>query len=96
MTLEFANGAFLKEGYEVESQFKNVLEQDFQTTVESVRFSDPPAAAGEINSWVADHTHDRIQNFLSPGEETSQYSVKYTSVNEYTKFNCKVILFQTC
>jgi serine protease inhibitor len=95
VTLEFANGAFLKEGYEVKPQFKDVLEQAFQSTVESVRFSDPPAAAGVINSWVADHTHDKIQNILSPGKETSQYSVKYVSVNDCTSFNYMEILYQT-
>jgi serine protease inhibitor len=81
VTIEFANGAFLKEGYEVKPQFKNVLEQDFQSTVDTARFSNPTAAAGQINSWVADHTHNKIQNVLLPGKGTSLSSVKRTSRN---------------
>jgi serine protease inhibitor len=81
-TLEFANGAFLNEGYQVKSGFRKVLEEDFLSSVEIVQFANSRAAAGEINSWVSDHTHGKIQNLVSPGKGTSQYSVKCTSVNE--------------
>jgi hypothetical protein len=91
--LQFANGAFLEEAYEVKPHFKNVLEKDFQSTVESVRFSNPTAAAGQINSWVADHTHDKIQNVLLPGKEISRYSVKHTSVNGCNLLSYKDISF---
>jgi serpin B len=72
-TLEFANGAFLNEGYQVKSRFRNILEEDFLSSVETVQFSNSQAAAAEINSWVSDHTHNKIQNLVSPGKETSQY-----------------------
>jgi serine protease inhibitor len=84
VTLEFANAAFLKEGFQVKPEFTRVLEQDFQSSIQSAPFSNPPEAAAEINSWVANHTHDKIQNLVSPGKETSQCSVKCTFVSDYT------------
>jgi serine protease inhibitor len=45
--------------------------EEFQATVENVQFEDPTAAANEINSWVADHTHDKIKDLVSPGKEIS-------------------------
>lgn len=81
VTLEFANAAFLKEGYPVETQFGNILEQDFQATIQPTDFNNGPSAANEINSWVANKTHDKIQNLVSPGKEISQILVKCTSLN---------------
>ncbi|GFG31822.1 hypothetical protein Cfor_12498, partial [Coptotermes formosanus] len=66
VTLEFANAAFLKEGYQVKPQFENILEQDFQSTIQPTDFNNPPVAADKINSWVANETHDKIQNLVSP------------------------------
>jgi serine protease inhibitor len=45
--------------------------EEFLATVQNVQFGDPPAAAEEINSWVASHTHDQIHDLVSPGKETS-------------------------
>lgn len=81
LTLEFANAAFLKDGYPVKTQFENILEQDFQATIHPTDFNDGPSAANEINSWVANKTHDKIQNLVSPGKEISQFLVKCTSLN---------------
>lgn len=79
VTLEFANAAFLKEGYPVKTQFENILEQDFQATIHPTDFNNGPSAANEINLWVANKTHDKIQNLVSPGKEISQFLVKCTS-----------------
>lgn len=81
VTLEFANAAFLKEGYPVKTQFENILKQDFQATIRPTDFKNGPSAASEINSWVANKTHDKIQNLVSPGKEISQFLVKCTSLN---------------
>jgi len=81
VTLEFANAAFLKEGYPVKAQFENILEQDFQATIHPTDFNNGPLAAKEINSWVANKTHDKIQNLASPGKEISQFLVKCTSLS---------------
>jgi serine protease inhibitor len=81
VTLEFANAAFLQEGYTVETQFENILEQDFQATIHPTAFNNGPSAANEINSWVANKTHDKIQNLVSPGKEISQFLVKCMSLN---------------
>jgi serine protease inhibitor len=86
VTLEFANAAFLKEGFEINAQFENILEQDFQSTIKPTDFNNPPAAADEINSWVANKTHDKIQNLVSPGKETSHFLVKCTSL-----YHCTVL-----
>ena len=81
VTLEFANAAFLKEGYPVKTQFKSILEQDFQANIQPTDFNNPPVAADEINSWVTNKTHDKIQNLVSAGKETSQFLGNCTSLN---------------
>jgi serine protease inhibitor len=81
VTLEFTNAAFLKEGYPIKTQFENIIEQDFQATIHPTDFNNGPLAANEINSWVANETHDKIQNLLSPGKDISQFLVKCTSLN---------------
>ena len=70
-TLEFTNGAFLGEGLQIKPAFRNVVTEEFLATVENVQFGDGPAAAEEINSWVAGHTHDKIHDLVSPGKEIS-------------------------
>lgn len=70
-TLEFANGAFLDEGFQIKPEFRNIVTEEYLAAVENVVFADPPAAAEEINSWVANHTHDKIQDLVSPGKEIS-------------------------
>jgi serine protease inhibitor len=47
-----------------------------------VKFSESAAAAGEINSWVANHTHDKIRDLVTPGKETSKQPVKCMFMNE--------------
>jgi serine protease inhibitor len=81
VNLEFANAAFLKEGYPVKTQFENILEQEFQATIQPTDFNNNPVAADQINSWVANKTHHKIQNLVSPGKEISQFLVKCTSLN---------------
>jgi serine protease inhibitor len=43
--------------------------EEFLAAVENVQFGDPPTAAEVINSWVAEHTHGKIENLVSPGKE---------------------------
>jgi len=69
--LEFTNGAFIGEGFQIKPAFREVVTEEFLATVQNVQFGDPPAAAEEINSWVAGHTHDKIQDLVSPGKEIS-------------------------
>jgi serine protease inhibitor len=68
-TLEFTNGAFLGEGFQIKPAFQDVVTKEFLATVQNVQFGDPPAAAKVINSWVAGHTHDKIHDLVSPGKE---------------------------
>jgi len=70
-TLEFTNGAFLDEGFQIKPAFRNVVTEEFLATVQNVQFGDSSAAADAINSWVANHTHDKIQDLVSPGKEMS-------------------------
>lgn len=70
-TLEFTNGVFLGEGFQIKPAFRDVVTEEFLAAIENVQFGDTPAAAEEINSWVAGHTHDKIHNLVSPGTEIS-------------------------
>ncbi|GFG31824.1 hypothetical protein Cfor_12499, partial [Coptotermes formosanus] len=65
-TLEFSNGAFLEEGFQIIPAFRDVVTEEFLATIANVQFGDPSAAADEINSWVANNTHDKIQDLVSP------------------------------
>lgn len=85
-TLEFANAAFVEEGYPIKPEFSRVMVQDFQSSVLTAQFSEPVEAAAEINSWVANHTHDKIQELISPSKETSHCSVKCAFVSDYTLY----------
>ncbi|XP_069695710.1 leukocyte elastase inhibitor-like isoform X2 [Periplaneta americana] len=65
-TLEFANGAFVNVGYEIEPNYNETLVKNFRSEMKTVNFANNVESADLINSWVSDHTHNRIKELISP------------------------------
>jgi Serine protease inhibitor len=72
-TLEFTNGAFLGEEFQIKQAFRETATDEFLATVDNVVFRESVSAAEEINSWVANHTHDKIQELVSPGKKKKNH-----------------------
>lgn len=80
-TLEFADGAFLEEGYRVKESFESILVNDFLSDIETVQFANAVEAADQINTWVSNHTHGRIQDLITPGN--SAFFITSSTTYEY-------------
>jgi len=61
--MEIANSIWYKIGFEVEDDFINVNQQYFDSEVTEANFADP-AVCDQINAWIEDKTHDKIQDML--------------------------------
>jgi serpin B len=70
-TLTIANQLFGQTGYPFEPAFLEVCEQDYDAPLENWDFiSDPEGGRQNVNSWVEDHTNDRIVDLLPQGSVT--------------------------
>jgi serine protease inhibitor len=66
--LNIANRLFGQSGYTFKQPFLGITADDYQAPVEPTDFSgDPEGSRQHINQWVADQTHDKIQDLLPPG-----------------------------
>src|SRR5579862_992086 len=103
--LSMANALWLQQGFPVEASFKHVLHTAYSAQAENVDFHNP-SAVETINSWVAQHTNDRIQKLLEQidpstvtiltnavafkGKWTSPFDVKDTQPHDFTSAGGKV------
>jgi len=65
-TLETANTIFAMKDFSVVPQFQEVLQRNFQSSIQVVNFGDSQGAAMMINNWVQEMTKDKIQDFIRP------------------------------
>lgn len=65
-TLSSANKVYVKNGFAINDQFKNVAIDAFDAEIQNIDFSKNREAADEINRWVEDKTHKKIKNLISP------------------------------
>lgn len=79
-----AQKIFIKDSFEVKSEFKDVLKSNFKSEVQSLDFKNSEEASQTINSWCSSKTNGRIQNVLSPSK-LSEYVSKIILVN-FNKF----------
>jgi len=63
VTLEIANSIWYRQGYEVLADFIETCETYFLAVVQALDFADP-SAADTINAWVAEQTHDLIDQIV--------------------------------
>ncbi|CAB3243866.1 unnamed protein product [Arctia plantaginis] len=63
---EIATKYFANENYPLSDKFKEESKKYFDASGQNVDFSHSAQAADIINGWVANKTHDRIKNLVSP------------------------------
>ncbi|KAL3276848.1 hypothetical protein HHI36_012211 [Cryptolaemus montrouzieri] len=65
VTMTSANKIYLGENFKIESDFLKTATEDFDAGVQNIDFKNTKDAVNEINSWVGNKTHNKIQNLLS-------------------------------
>jgi len=65
VTFGLGNSIWYREGYPVREAFLAATREYFDAEVAALDFSDP-AAAAVINAWVAEKTHDKIDEIVQP------------------------------
>jgi serpin B len=71
--LDIANALWTQEGFPFLSSFLETASNQYQANLNQADFVNSSDAARQaINDWVAQETHDRIQNILAPGSLNSQ------------------------
>ena len=65
--LTVANAVWLREGSSLQAAYRLAVEGVIKAKVALVDFSQPAAAAKLINTWVEDHTNDKIHDLIPPG-----------------------------
>jgi serpin B len=74
--LDIANGLWVQSRLPLEPSFSGSLASDFGAAPQTVDFaSAAEVARGQINSWVADRTAQRIKNVMPVGSVTAQTSL---------------------
>lgn len=66
--LEFATRAFADATFQLKSDFKHTLVNDFLSDIDTVDFSNPDNASAHINSWVSEATHHHIPQLFQPSD----------------------------
>lgn len=68
ITLSMANSLWAQQGSTWETPFLDVLKRDFGVGVHTVDYEgDAPGARRTVNGWVADRTHDHIEELIPDG-----------------------------
>jgi serpin B len=63
VTMEIANSIWYRQGFEVLQAFIDIMTTFFDALVTAVDFTDP-GTVDVINAWVAEKTHDKIQEII--------------------------------
>lgn len=64
--LSIANKIYVKNGYEVKPEFREVATTKFMSGIDSLNFEDSTSAAQEINHFVDEKTNGKIKNIIEP------------------------------
>jgi serpin B len=71
--LDIANALWTQQGFPFLSTFLSTARNQYQANINQADFVNSSDAARQaINDWVAQETHDRIQNILAPGSLNSR------------------------
>uniref|UniRef100_Q5MGH0-2 Isoform 2 of Serine protease inhibitor 3/4 n=1 Tax=Lonomia obliqua TaxID=304329 RepID=Q5MGH0-2 len=66
VTLKIANKIYIANGFELNDQFAVVSKDVFNSEVQKLDFAQNKVAAKTINTWVEDHTNNRIKDLVDP------------------------------
>lgn len=72
LVLEFANKIYLQHGFEMVPEYKQTLIKDFLSDIETTNFLKPEEAAFQVNSWVSNVTHNRVNSLIVPDALSAQ------------------------
>jgi serine protease inhibitor len=81
---------YLQYGFELVPEYKQMLIKDFLSDIETTNFLKPEEAAFEINSWVSNVTHNRVNSIIVPGgiilpsPVSSEVRAKYQKMQNQT------------
>jgi serpin B len=64
--LQIADGTFIQHGFDPRTGYLDTLARSYGSGMQSIDFGSPYDAAELINTWVADHTGDRIKKLVDP------------------------------
>lgn len=64
VTLELANKVYLAKGLELKPEFKELTSSNFKSETSELDVAQPAKAAEDVNSWVKDKTHNKIDKIL--------------------------------
>jgi serpin B len=65
--LEVANGLWTQQGFPIMKEFQDLVGKHYGAGLTSLNFQhDAKGARQTINHWVAERTHNKINNFLAP------------------------------
>ncbi|XP_072940645.1 antichymotrypsin-2-like [Epargyreus clarus] len=73
--LNMAAKSYVNAKYSLSDSYKSDTKTYFKAEAENVDFSNPRTAAQIINSWVADHTNNKIKNLITPSDLSSDTQV---------------------
>lgn len=63
--VQSANAIYVMKGYRIKPHYKSIVTEQFYAAIESVNFANNIPSAKMINDFVANKTHDKIQNLIS-------------------------------
>ncbi|XP_031356613.1 antichymotrypsin-2-like [Photinus pyralis] len=65
-TLTSANKIYVKNGYKIKEEYKNLAQNSFGAEIQNINFEERTAAAAEINGWVASKSENKIRDLIDP------------------------------
>lgn len=65
--LHVANSLWIQKGYNIKNGFLNIIKDTYGSSVQNVNFSKTERARKAINSWVEEHTKNKIIELIKPG-----------------------------
>lgn len=74
-----ANGLFPNVDFLLLPEFQEIARKNFQTTLETLDFSDNESARELINEWVAEKTNGKISQLLEPADVTRDSRFVFTN-----------------
>ena len=78
-TLEVANALWVQKDFSLLDSYQNTIKIDYHGTATNLDFANTEASRQTINSWVEQHTSNKIQNLIGEGMLTDQTKLVLTN-----------------
>lgn len=67
-TLSSANKVYVKDSFKISDKFKSTAVDVFKAEIQNIDFTKKEKAAGDMNKWVEEKTHDKIKDLIKPDD----------------------------